>query len=412
MSHQQGGHISLSPDEGQIVQAITRERPMSRTELARRLSCSRAKAGELVNDLIGRGILEDVDTGRKTRSRQVGINHELGVVLGVDLGTTSLDVALADLGGRIITHHAEPWAVERGPQTTLNRVHEVALELARPFGIPVEGIRAVGMGVPGPVRFPDGFIIGEHFLPGWDGLIAREHLARLFPNAVITVDNDANVMAIGSMRQGRGGDVSSFVFVKVGTGIGAGVVVDRKLVRGATSTAGHIGHTCVDFNGPICRCGNHGCLEAMAAGPAIARRAREAALAGRSPILADCLKRRGGALTAQDVSEAAAQGDAASLNIIQESGRMIGDILAGVVNVLNPDLVIVGGGVSKSGYQFLAAIRRGILNRSYPYATVRLRIEYSPIADRVGVIGCSTLATDWLFEVEGKSLEAANAVGF
>lgn len=179
----------------------------------------------------------------------------------------------------------------------------------------------------------------------------------------------------------------------------------NRLMRGATNCAGHIGHTCVDFDGPHCRCGNQGCLEAMAGGPAVARLGMEAATSGESPMLAERMEANGGTLTSKDVGEVAAKGDGASLGIFQDIGRLVGIVLAGAANVINPEIIIIGGGVSKGSYQMLTPMRRAILKRSYPFVTVTLPVRYSPIVDDVGVYGCAALAFNWLFQSEGESLE-------
>lgn len=400
-----GRHIALSRDEGQIVVALYREGRLSRTDLARRLACSRAKAGQLVNALLEREILAEPVQAGGGRSRLVEMNPGRGYVAGVDIGTTSMDVALADASGRILRHQGRPASVESGPLEAVAYVETQIREMLAAQGAPAASLLAVGVGVPGPVRFPEGYIIGRHFLPGWDGFTVREQLAVAFPGAAIILDNDANVMALGEQRNGLAQGVDEFIFVKVGTGIGAGVVSRGRLLRGATSCAGHIGHTCVDFNGPICRCGNRGCLEAVAAGPAIAQAGLAAARSGASEILARLLAQGEQALTAEDVATAAGTGDSASMHILQESGRMIGDVLAGVVNLMNPELVVIGGGVSRSGYQLLTEVRRAILNRSYPYTAVDLRVEYSALERMGGMMGSVALALDWLFQVEGESLE-------
>ena len=218
---------------------------------------------------------------------------------------------------------------------------------------------------------------------------------------VVRADNDANLMAIGSHMEGLAKNAGDFIFVKIGTGIGSGVYCRGGLYRGFSSCAGHIGHTCVDFNGPVCRCGNRGCVEALAGGPGIAAAAEEAVAAGESDVLQALKDEHGGVLTAVEVGEAVGMRDPAALQIVRRAGTLIGTVLAGVINLYNPELIVIGGGISKIGNLLLAEIRREVLKRAYSYTTMGLRIEYSPIVDDVGVIGAVHFVRDWVFTVDG-----------
>jgi predicted NBD/HSP70 family sugar kinase len=221
-----------------------------------------------------------------------------------------------------------------------------------------------------------------------------------FPNAFVVVDNDVNIMALGEQRAGDGVNVDHFIFVKIGTGIGAGIVSNGKIHRGSTGCAGDIGHICVDKNGPICRCGNTGCLEAMAAGPAIAEKAVQAALNGSSPLLKNLMDQNGGVLRPEDVNAACREGDQAALEIIRASGQMIGDVLAGLVNFFNPSHIFIGGGISNFGNHLLVTIRRAVLRRSLPLATTHLAINFSRMGADAGVTGAVALALEYLFVIE------------
>jgi predicted NBD/HSP70 family sugar kinase len=234
----------------------------------------------------------------------------------------------------------------------------------------------------------------------------RGYFHSIFPSAFVAVDNDVNIMALGELKSGAGIGQDDFIFVKIGTGIGAGIVCNGQIHRGHNGSAGDIGHICADHNGPICRCGNVGCLEAMAAGPAIADRAVEAAQNGSSPILAQKLNTNNGVLRSEDVAAAMREGDHAAIEIMQRSGQLIGDVLAGLVNFFNPSMILVGGGVSRSGNQLLASIRQAILRRSTALATRELMVSYSPMGGEAGVTGAIHLALEHLFVVQDKSTGA------
>ncbi len=203
-------------------------------------------------------------------------------------------------------------------------------------------------------------------------------------------------MALGELRAGVARGHDNVVFIKIGTGIGAGVVVRGKLHRGAQGCAGDIGHIQASDDGIVCRCGNVGCLEAVAGGAALGRDAETAAREGRSPFLATLLAEKG-SLEARDVAHAAMHGDTASIELITNAGRLIGGTLAGIVNFFNPSLVVIGGGVAGSGDLLLAAIRQSVYRRSLPLATRELVVKRSMLDGRSGVIGAAAVVADELF---------------
>jgi glucokinase-like ROK family protein len=233
-------------------------------------------------------------------------------------------------------------------------------------------------------------------MPGWDGHPIADRFRDRY-GAPAWVDNDVNVLALGEWREGIARGHSNVVFVKIGTGIGAGIISDGSLHRGAQGAAGDVGHIqVIDDPTVVCRCGNIGCLEAVAGGFAIARQAERAAQEGRSPILAGVLERRG-RLTAADVAESASHGDAASTEMLQRAGRLIGTMLAGVVNLLNPSLIVIGGGVAAAGDVLLASIRESVYRRSLPLATRHLLVIPSSLGESGGVIGTAAMVLDELF---------------
>lgn len=218
----------------------------------------------------------------------------------------------------------------------------------------------------------------------------------------MVVDNDVNLMALGELRYGDAIGLDHFIFIKIGTGIGSGIVSNGKIHRGANGCAGDIGHICVDKQGPICKCGNRGCLEAMAAGPAIAEKARLAAENGESDLLLRLMNENNGIMTPELVSAACREGNAVALEIIRGSGQMIGDVLASLVNFFNPSHIFVAGGISNFGNHLLVAIRRAVLRRSLPLATTSLQINFSRMGASAGNMGVVALALEYLFVDEDK----------
>ncbi len=395
--------ILLQPPQAKIAACLRRHGPLSRTDIADITGYSRSTITTVVNELTDAGILEEIGDGESSggrRPRVVSFRPDFGYIIAVDMGATGLDLAIADFNAAMLERVSLPIDVRDGAAPILGLIHRLAIDLLEHNGIPPEKIYAFGIGVPGPVDFAAGILNSPPIMPGWDAYPIRAFFRTAFPNAVVIVDNDVNMMALGELAAGSGRRHENFIFVKVGTGIGCGIVARGEIYRGSTGSAGDIGHICADKNGPMCHCGNIGCLEAIAAGPAIAHRAAEAALAGRSQILKKYYEQCGGQLTAVEVGRAAAEGDKVANEIVRDSGYIIGEVLAGLVNFFNPSLILIGGGVSHIGLLFLSSIRSGILTRSLPLSTRHLRIDTSVLAQDAGLIGATALALTNVFSEE------------
>ena len=322
-----------------------------------------------------------------------------GHVLVADLGATSIDVALTTLDGRILAHRDEPADIADGPERALDRVDELFDELRETTRNALA--RCGGSASACPVRSSSqrAAPISPPIMPGWDGYPVRDRFAARY-GAPVWVDNDVNMLALGEWRSGVAQGQDNVVVVKVGTGIGAGIISDGRLHRGAQGSAGDVGHIqVVDDVTVVCRCGNIGCLEALAGGAALARYGMAAALEGRSERLRTALDQHG-VVTAEDVSRAASFGDPVAVGLLQSAGRRIGLMLASVVNFFNPSLIVIGGGVAQSGDQLLAAIREQVYRRSLPLATRDLLVQRSSLGGQAGVIGAAAMVVDQLFSRE------------
>ncbi len=397
--------LIVSAHEAQIIAALRKHDTISRTDIARLTGWSRPKVTTEVGKLAKRGILIESGEGASQggrRPRLLKFNHQLGYIVGVDIGATSMDIAIADLNAQVLARDSGPADVRDEPLVLLGEVKRRVLALLAKCNLRPEQVLGMGVGVPGPVDFLKGILVAPPLMPAWEGFSIRGYFHAIFPSAFIAVDNDVNIMALGELKSGAGMGQEDFIFVKIGTGIGAGIVCNSQIHRGHNGSAGDIGHICADHNGPICRCGNVGCLEALAAGPAIADRATEAAQNGSSPILAQKLAANG-VLRSEDVGAAVREGDHIAIEIVQTSGHYIGDVLAGLVNFFNPSMILVGGGVSNIGNQLLASIRQAVLRRSTALATRELIVSYSPMNGEAGVTGAIHLALEHLFVVQDKS---------
>ncbi|MDQ3706608.1 MAG: ROK family transcriptional regulator [Chloroflexota bacterium] len=396
--------LQVTEQEAQVLDALRRQVAVSRTDISRLTNWSRPKVTAVVNRMIDRGVLMEVGEGESQGGRRpqlLRLNSRLGYVIGIDIGATSLDLAVADLTSHVLLRDNGPADVRQEPAVLLGEVKRRLSDMLRKGGVRAEEIIGIGVGLPGPVDFARGVLVAPPLMPAWGNYPIRGFFRNLFPNAFVSVDNDVNMMALGELRAGAGRGIDNFLFIKIGTGIGAGIICHGLVHRGSTGSAGDIGHISVDRTGPTCHCGNIGCLEIMAAGPAIADRAAEAARNGSSSILARKLEARGGQLRPEDVGTAAREGDRVALEIIQSSGQMVGDVLSGLVNFFNPSLILIGGGVSNIGNQLLASIRQEVLRRSTSLATRELVISYSPMGTEAGVTGAIHLALDHLFVIEG-----------
>jgi glucokinase-like ROK family protein len=383
-SRQQSRLLALLRDEG----------PMSRVALGERLDLPRAKLTGELSRLVDTGLVEiggPAASRGGRRSTLVHLADELRFI-AADVGATSINVAVTDGRCEVLAIESEDCEVRLGPTPVLGRVVDLA---ARVLEKAPGRLMGAGIGLPGPVSFRDGMPVAPPIMPGWDRYPVRDELAGKW-DCPVTVDNDVNVMALGERHAGVARSLDDLIFVKVGTGIGCGIVLGGKVYRGVAGTAGDIGHIRLDDYGPACACGEVGCLEAYFGGSALARDALTLARSGRSTMLAEKLTDRG-RLTAQDVGEAATAGDFAAANLVREGGRRLGHVVASLVSFLNPGMVVIGGGVSRLGHPLLAEVRSSVYRRSLPLATGNLPIVLSELGELAGVTGAAWSATDRAF---------------
>ena len=394
-----------------ILRLLRDEGPVSRAELGDRLELTRPRLLAEVERLVAAEMVAEAGMAASRggrRSTLVEIHPRLRFA-AVDLGATSIDIEVTN--GRLepVAAYGEPADIRSGPKAILQRVSEL-LAKARTDGA-YQRLDAVGIGVPGPVSFRDGVPVSPPIMPGWDRYPVREVLTREHGCPAV-VDNDVNIMAIGERHGGVAHSIDDFLFVKIGTGIGCGIHLGGTVYRGIDGCAGDIGHIQVDANGPVCSCGNAGCLEALFSGAALARDALAAARAGDSPALAERLAQaaeRGGSgsgggalsgtlLSAKDVADGAAEGDVVCIRLIRDGGRRVGGVLATLVSFANPSMIVIGGGLAQLGHVLLAEIRSVVYRRSLPLATGNLPVVLSELQGRAGVTGAAVLASDLAFE--------------
>ena len=309
--------------------------------------------------------------------------------LAVDLGGTKLLVGLVNREGRVLAKQRVP-TPQRGADAVAGTIRDLARLLRTGVGASGATIAGVGVAVAGPTDHARGVIYEPPNLAGWGREVAFGPLLARALGETVSIENDANAAALGEAWVGAGRDVRDLVYVTVSTGIGGGLILGGRLYRGANGTAGEVGHMIVDPDGPRCHCGNRGCLEVLASGPAIARRAREAVAGGAATSLA-VLAGRPEEITAEAVAEAARGGDRLAAALYWEAGTRIGIVLGNLLALFNPKMIIVGGGVSKTGDLLFRPLREAIRSRVYPNPALGASVVPAQLGDDVGIIGAAAL---------------------
>ncbi len=366
---------------GHIFQMI-RERPISRADLARVTGLARSTISQRIALLLELGLVVEDSEPRSTGGRpatRLRLNQAGGVVLAADLGANHDRLTVSDLAGHVLAEQAAERSIAQGPEVILGWVRDNFLALLAQQGLAVPQVVGIGIGVPGPVEFAAGRAVKPPIMPGWHGVSIADHFADAFPGVPILVDNDVNIMAVGEHRASWP-QVSDLVYVKVATGIGAGIISGGRLQRGAQGAAGDIGHIrASEYLDELCACGNVGCIEAVASGSALARRLRALGLSPR---------------TAVDVVALVQNGNADAVRLVREAGRLLGEVLAHAVTLLNPSVLVIGGDLAKAEQQLIAGIRETIYGRSSCLATEQLKIVRTRLGDRSGVLGAAALVLD------------------
>jgi glucokinase-like ROK family protein len=337
---------------------------ISRAELALRMDLSRAAMTAIVNDLLESDIIRETESRGGQSGRPpiiLEINAIRGHVIGIDMGASHLSIILTDFGAQVIDELEVPFRVADGPELCIPRANQLMVDLLEKNHLKLENISAIGLGVPGPIASDAGMVFAPPIMPGWDGYPIQTSIEKEW-GCPLSLNNDSELGALGEWAYGVGRGENYLAYIKVGTGVGSGLLLNGQIYRGATGSAGEIGHLTIEENGPLCDCGNSGCLEALAGGKAIARQGQEAILKGQRTLLSSMGPIE--ALTARDIASAARRGDLVSQKIIANAGRYLGIAIAGLVNLFNPRTVVVGGGVAQIGDLLLQPIRDTVSQRS------------------------------------------------
>jgi predicted NBD/HSP70 family sugar kinase len=371
--------VVVVPGGGALLGLLRDGSPRTRSELVALTGLARSTIASRVDVLLGSGLLAPVGPAASTGGRppaRFAFNPSSRVVLAVDLGATTARVGLTDLAANVLSELHEDIDIAHGPHAVLDWVGERGRELLEAEGREPAELAGVGVGLPGPVEHATGRPVRPPIMPGWDGFDVAGYLREAF--GVLTIaDNDVNVMALGE-QAATWPDVRDLVFVKVSTGIGAGIISDGALRRGAEGAAGDLGH--IQVRGAVdvlCGCGNTGCLEAVASGGALVARLRASGTRVE---------------TSRDVATLARNGNVEAGHLLREAGQRTGEVLADVVSLLNPSVIVIGGSLAEE--HLLAGIREVVYRRPLPLATQNLRIVPGAAGERTGIIGAAVMVID------------------
>lgn len=364
---------------------------MSRSDLADKMGLTRAAVSLIVNDLVESGVVQEAEIRSAPSGRPpvtLEINPHRGLVGGVDIGATHISIGIADFTARILQETEIAFDIKNPPAACLELIEKSLLELLGMQGLTRSDLAAVGIGVPGPVITEAGMVISPPIMPGWDRFPIRATLENML-GCPVTLNNDAELGALGEWAYGAGRGERNIAYIKVGSGIGAGLILNQQIYGGTTGAAGEIGHITIEENGPLCNCGNRGCLEAFAGGYAIAREAQAVIRSGKRTLLAEFPPEN---INARMVAEAARRGDLYAQELLRRAGTHIGVALASLVNLFNPSMVIVGGGVAEAGDILTTPIRDAVLERAMRASAQSVRITTAMLGRRSVLIGATVQA--------------------
>ncbi|KUL58876.1 ROK family transcriptional regulator [Streptomyces albidoflavus] len=360
-----------------VVRAVRLSGSLTQAEIARTTGLSAATVSNIVRELKESGTVEVTPTsagGRRARS--VSLSGDAGIVIGVDFGHTHLRVAVGNLAHQILAEEAEPLDVDASAEQGFDRAELLVGRLLDATGVDRAKVAGVGLGVPGPIDVASGMLGSTSILPGWSGTQPAFALGERI-GVPVAVDNDANLGALGELVWGSGRGVRDLAYIKVAGGVGAGLVIDGQIYRGPGGTAGEIGHITLDESGPVCRCGNRGCLETFTAARYVL------------PLLEPT---HGTGLSMEKVVALAKEGDPGCRRVVADVGRYIGSGVASLCNLLNPSRVVLGGDLAEAGELVLGPIRTSVGRYAIPSAARQLELVPGSLGGRAEVLGALALA--------------------
>ncbi len=389
MAYKNPSRSATAPEQGlttEVLNLLWQRRELSRAEIARRTGRSRSTISELVTRLLDTGLVVELGSGESRGGRRpilIGFRDDAGVILGVDIGATHISVILTDLRGGQLAWSERSYPVRTDPRGAGRLIIELCRDSLAGWNGDRRRLLGIGVAVPSPVdpESPDRVL--ERIHPAWRGRAILEPLDDSF-GVPVFVDNDANLGAVAEHAWGQAAGVDDFLYLKVATGVGAGLMIGGEIYRGSTGVAGEIGHIVVDPRGPECVCGGRGCLATFVGTGALVERARK--LLGDSPPSALA----NGKLDIKSIEDAALADDPVALRVVHEAARHLGIALAGVLNLMNPGSVVVGGGLARVGDRLLVPLREAVLRRTLVASAAAADMGISELGPRATALGAAT----------------------
>jgi len=383
-----------------IVDLIWKNGPITRAELSRFSGFSRSTITLNVDNLLEIGVVNEETKdphNEKSKRKCLGINKNYGVVIGIEMGASRCEIGLCSLTGDIEETSSFHLNYSLGPHSILEQLILTIDALLGPPHKHPKRILGIGIGLPSPVDFSEGYAVHPAYMQGWHEFPIKNILQDHYLCPVF-VDNEVNTMALGQSCLSEEFRGANILFVKVGSAIGAGIIIQGEIYRGNSGLSGNIGHIQIDGHTEQCKCGKLGCLEAIAGGDALANQAEQAAKHWKSNLLQTTYNRKG-FLDAEDLQQAAAKGDEESLRIIKEAGQVLGKILGKLIIFFDPKAIIIGGGLTGFGPQYISYIRESIMQQCTPWIRSDFSVRQTEYGSNIGIIGSAMLCIKQLFDL-------------
>ena len=371
-----------------LLNLLWREREISRAELARRSGLSRSTVSAIVNDLLGTGLVEETRAGISSGGRRpimLEFQDQSSFIVGIELGATHVSCVLTDLHCKVRASWSAPAPVRNEPEAALEKMMLGVRSVLEADGVGLSRVLGIGVAVPSPVDNEHPGELLPLVAPKWKGYNIATLLKESFGRPVF-IDNDANLGALAELWWGAGCSAGDLAFIKVATGIGAGLTINARIFRGTSGIAGEIGHTSIDPNGPLCVCGLNGCLATFIGTPALLERAEAQLRASRS--------NRPPPVSIDDLVNAALGGDPPSVELIQYAGNKLGVGIANMLNLLNPKTVVIGGGIARAGDLIIDAVCQTIRGLSLPASISSTEIRTTSLNEWGIALGAATLTLE------------------
>jgi len=362
-----------------ILSLVRQEGQISRAEIAKRTHLSRSTVSNIINELIAENRIHEIEKGESRGGRRpilLELNYRARCAVGIELGTTFVNLIITDLKAEILYQRSESFDIAAGPECAVEQVKQLVLQALKDGGIQHVNVAGVGIGVPGPLSFVAGMTIAPPIMLGWSGVSVREQFSAAL-HLPVYVDNDANLGALAEYHWGAAQGIRNVAYLHLGsTGIGAGLVLNGSIYRGEIGSAGEIGHLTIDEDGPLCSCGSYGCLEAVAGVPLILRRAK--AIKNDQEVALDQL------------IEAAHNGDNSIRKLFITSGTHLGVAVASLLNLYNPGLVVLGGPLAQAGDLLLDTVREVARKRALPISLEHCEIVAAKLGQPAVALGAAS----------------------